>query len=118
LTQGLDPKGNRNEPAIGPAAQSIANPPERPQAPRRTDARLRRVRRSLVPVGAVQFELAGPDIKLNGIIAEEQVLSGFGCSGKNVSSVLSWRDAPEGTKSFALPVYHRAAPTGGAGWWR
>jgi Raf kinase inhibitor-like YbhB/YbcL family protein len=66
---------------------------------------------------AQQFKLTSPEIKQNGMIAEEQVFNGFGCSGKNVSPALSWSGAPKGTKSFALLVHDPDAPTGGAGWW-
>jgi Raf kinase inhibitor-like YbhB/YbcL family protein len=66
---------------------------------------------------AQSFRLVSPDIKQNGVITEEQVFNGFGCSGKNVSPALMWSGAPEGTKSFALLVHDPDAPTGGAGWW-
>ncbi|OGK78575.1 MAG: phosphatidylethanolamine-binding protein [Candidatus Rokubacteria bacterium GWA2_70_23] len=66
---------------------------------------------------AQQFKLTSPDIKPNGVIAEEQVFNGFGCSGKNASPALAWSGAPKGTKSLALLVHDPDAPTGGAGWW-
>jgi Raf kinase inhibitor-like YbhB/YbcL family protein len=49
-------------------------------------------------------------------LANEQVFSGFGCTGQNVSPSLSWSGAPAGTKSFALTAYDPDAPTG-SGWW-
>lgn len=64
---------------------------------------------------AQQFKLASPDIKPNGTIPEEQVYSGFGCSGKNISPALAWSGAPKDAKSFALLVHDPDA--GGAGWW-
>ncbi len=53
---------------------------------------------------------------VGGQATEEQVFSGFGCTGKNISPQLSWSNAPEGTKSFAITMYDPDAPTG-SGWW-
>lgn len=53
---------------------------------------------------------------LGGQLSLTEVFNGFGCSGKNISPELSWKGAPEGTKSFALTVYDPDAPTG-SGWW-
>lgn len=39
-----------------------------------------------------------------------------GCDGRNVRPALSWDDAPEGTRSFAITIYDPDAPTG-SGWW-
>ncbi|MDP5210384.1 YbhB/YbcL family Raf kinase inhibitor-like protein [Microbulbifer sp. 2205BS26-8] len=39
-----------------------------------------------------------------------------GCGGENLSPQLSWKGAPEGTKSYAVMVYDPDAPTG-SGWW-
>ncbi len=54
--------------------------------------------------------------QINGQLTMDQVFSGFGCTGKNISPSLKWTDAPKGTKSFALTVYDPDAPTG-SGWW-
>ncbi len=51
-----------------------------------------------------------------GQISINQVLNGFGCSGKNISPQLEWNNAPKGTKSFAITIYDPDAPTG-SGWW-
>ena len=54
----------------------------------------------------------------DGGFTEQQLLStpyGFGCSGGNVSPALSWKNAPEGTKSFVLTIHDKDAPTG-LGW--
>jgi Raf kinase inhibitor-like YbhB/YbcL family protein len=62
------------------------------------------------------FRLHSPTVAPNSILSNDQVYSGFGCSGKNISPALSWKGAPHDTKSFALTVYDPDAPTG-SGWW-
>jgi Raf kinase inhibitor-like YbhB/YbcL family protein len=68
------------------------------------------------PGYAADFRLTSPSIKEQGTITNEQVFSGMGCSGKNVSPELYWDNIPENTKSFAVTVYDPDAPTG-SGWW-
>lgn len=68
------------------------------------------------PGWAAKFELASPVLKPKGKIGNEQVFSGFGCTGGNVSPELRWTNAPKDTKSFAVTVYDPDAPTG-SGWW-
>lgn len=63
------------------------------------------------------FTLESPDIAHGGSIANRHVFNGFGYAGNNVSPALVWKNAPEGTKSFALMVHDPDAPTGGAGFW-
>ncbi|HEV8504593.1 MAG TPA: YbhB/YbcL family Raf kinase inhibitor-like protein [Chitinophagaceae bacterium] len=63
---------------------------------------------------AQTFTLKSKD--LNGQVTAQQVLNGFGCTGQNLSPQLSWENAPSGTKSFAVTVYDKDAPTG-SGWW-
>ncbi|KOR27908.1 hypothetical protein TI03_05900 [Achromatium sp. WMS1] len=60
------------------------------------------------------FTLISAD--LGGQLTEKQVFSGFGCSGQNISPALTWINAPNNTKSFAITVYDPDAPTG-SGWW-
>ncbi len=62
------------------------------------------------------FTLKSANIKPNSTIAEAQVFNGFGCAGANVSPSLVWKNAPPGTKSFAVTAYDPDAPTG-SGWW-
>src|ERR1700728_5141286 len=62
------------------------------------------------------FRLQSPTIAPNSTLSDDQVYSGFGCSGKNISPALSWSGAPSGTKSFAVTLYDPDAPTG-SGWW-
>jgi len=65
---------------------------------------------------ALAFEASSADLA-DGNVSNEFVFAGFGCTGDNVSPAVSWKDAPEGTKSFAVLVHDPDAPTGGAGWW-
>jgi Raf kinase inhibitor-like YbhB/YbcL family protein len=53
---------------------------------------------------------------LEGQLSIKQVYNGFGCKGENISPALAWKDAPKGTKSFAVTLYDPDAPTG-SGWW-
>ncbi len=60
------------------------------------------------------FTVSSNDLGGEATIQEE--FNGFGCTGKNQSPQLSWKNAPEGTKSFAVTMYDPDAPTG-SGWW-
>ena len=53
---------------------------------------------------------------LGGEASVIEEFNGFGCTGENQSPQLSWKNAPEGTKSFAITMYDPDAPTG-SGWW-
>jgi Raf kinase inhibitor-like YbhB/YbcL family protein len=71
------------------------------------------------PLGAAQAQsltLTSPDLKEGGTIADEQLLTGFGCTGANISPALSWSGAPADTRSFAVHMLDPDAPTG-SGWW-
>jgi Raf kinase inhibitor-like YbhB/YbcL family protein len=65
---------------------------------------------------AADFSLTSRDIADNRPLTKREVFNGFGCEGANTSPELSWRNAPAGTKSFAVTVYDPDAPTG-SGWW-
>ncbi|MGZ8490697.1 MAG: YbhB/YbcL family Raf kinase inhibitor-like protein [Gemmatirosa sp.] len=67
-------------------------------------------------VASPRFTLASADLPPNATIGNRFVFNGFGCSGGNVSPALAWRNAPAGTRSFAVTVYDPDAPTG-SGWW-
>jgi len=60
------------------------------------------------------FTLSSSDLGGEATINEE--FNGFGCTGRNQSPQLSWKNAPAGTKSFAITMYDPDAPTG-SGWW-
>jgi Raf kinase inhibitor-like YbhB/YbcL family protein len=74
---------------------------------------------SFVASGAAQaagFKLTSSDVSAKGMIKDEYVFNGFGCTGNNISPALSWSGAPAATKSFAVTIYDPDAPTG-SGWW-
>jgi hypothetical protein len=62
------------------------------------------------------FSVSSPDLKAGAPIGDKFIFSGFGCTGANVSPGLTWKNAPKGTKSFAVTSYDPDAPTG-SGWW-
>lgn len=64
--------------------------------------------------GQDTFTLSSKD--LGGQTTKIQEFDGFGCSGENQSPQLSWKNAPEGTKSFAITMYDPDAPTGSGFW--
>ncbi|SHM81874.1 YbhB/YbcL family Raf kinase inhibitor-like protein [Flavobacterium pectinovorum] len=53
---------------------------------------------------------------LQGQATAKERLNSLGCNGENQSPQLSWQNAPEGTKSFAITMFDSDAPTG-SGWW-
>lgn len=65
-------------------------------------------------IGQNSFTLKSNDLGGEATITQE--FNGFGCTGENQSPQLSWSNAPEGTKSFAITMYDPDAPTG-SGWW-
>jgi Raf kinase inhibitor-like YbhB/YbcL family protein len=65
---------------------------------------------------AADLRVSSPAVKDGSTLGNEQVYSGFGCSGGNVSPELQWQNAPKDAKSFAVTVYDPDAPTG-SGWW-
>jgi Raf kinase inhibitor-like YbhB/YbcL family protein len=62
------------------------------------------------------FTVTSTDISQGKPIGTKHVFNGMGCTGQNISPELSWKNAPEGTKSFAIMAYDPDAPTG-SGWW-
>lgn len=71
---------------------------------------------TLASFSSQAFEVSSNDIHEGQLMKSEFTFSGMGCSGENISPQLSWKDAPEGTKSFAITVFDPDAPTG-SGWW-
>lgn len=71
---------------------------------------------TLSPMVAAELTIASNDIQAGKLMPVTQEFKGFGCNGLNQSPHLSWRGAPEGTKSYAITAYDPDAPTG-SGWW-
>lgn len=65
---------------------------------------------------AADFQLRSQSVTEGAQLTSQYVFQGFGCEGDNLSPQLSWANAPEGTKSFAITAYDPDAPTG-SGWW-
>src|ERR1700691_3355488 len=65
---------------------------------------------------AQTMTLTSPDIAPGAKIADEQVFSGFGCTGGNQSPALSWSGAPQGTKSYAVALFDPDAMQGRGFW--
>lgn len=61
---------------------------------------------SVFAVGSTHaFELVSRDIQEGHPMAKTFEYSGWGCDGGNQSPQLMWKEAPKGTKSFAITVY-------------
>lgn len=71
---------------------------------------------AVVSMGTQALTLNSADIQEGSRMADTFAYQGFGCDGDNLSPQLSWSDAPEGTKSFAITAFDPDAPTG-SGWW-
>lgn len=68
------------------------------------------------PASAAEFQLMSSDIGPDKPLAQDFVFSGFGCTGANQSPALSWRGAPEGTKSYAVALFDPDAMQGRGFW--
>lgn len=62
------------------------------------------------------FVLESPAFVTGDVLPQAQVYDGMGQTGANLSPALTWKGAPEGTRSFVVTVYDPDAPTG-SGWW-
>jgi Raf kinase inhibitor-like YbhB/YbcL family protein len=68
-----------------------------------------------LPHAGENFTLSSADLSDGGTIPPRQVFNEAGCNGQNQSPSLTWRNAPPGTRSFAITIFDRDAP--GRGWW-
>lgn len=71
--------------------------------------------RAGVPAHAARFRVESPDLAA-GRFPARAYSNGFGCTGKNIAPRLRWSGAPAGTKSFAVTMFDRDAPTGSGFW--
>jgi Raf kinase inhibitor-like YbhB/YbcL family protein len=62
---------------------------------------------------AAEFTVTSPTLQDGAVMPLEHVQC---AGGKNISPALQWKNAPAGTKSFAVTLYDPDAPTG-SGWW-
>lgn len=61
------------------------------------------------------FTVVSTDLQDGGKVGDPQVYDQDDCKGGNRSPQLSWRNAPSGTRSFAITMFDVDAP--GRGWW-
>lgn len=61
------------------------------------------------------FTLTSTALHAGGMVDAAQVFDQDDCKGGNRSPDLSWRNAPPGTRSFAITLFDPDAP--GRGWW-
>jgi Raf kinase inhibitor-like YbhB/YbcL family protein len=71
---------------------------------------------ALAAASPATFTLTSADLRAGSPVANQQVYSGMGCAGENLSPQLSWQNAPARTKSFAVTMYDPDAPTGSGFW--
>jgi Raf kinase inhibitor-like YbhB/YbcL family protein len=62
-----------------------------------------------------KFELVS-NLKSGQPIPADYYGNAFGCTAKNMSPELEWKNIPAGTKSFAVTFYDKDAPTGSGFW--
>lgn len=58
---------------------------------------------------AAPFSVSSNDMRDGQPLAQQHWFAGFGCTGGNVSPQLAWKNAPAGTRSFAVTVRDRCA---------
>lgn len=69
---------------------------------------------------AAPFSVSSNDMRDGQPLAQQHWFAGFGCTGGNVSPQLAWKNAPAGTRSFAVTVQipmRLPAAAGGTGRW-
>ncbi|GAA2160155.1 YbhB/YbcL family Raf kinase inhibitor-like protein [Actinomadura napierensis] len=71
--------------------------------------------RAGVPKHTAHFSVTSPDLA-HGRFPAASYSDSFGCTGGNVPPRLHWSGAPAATKSFAVTMFDRDAPTGSGFW--
>lgn len=71
---------------------------------------------SLLPLTSHALTLSSTDIVEGSPMDKRFEFNSFGCSGPNLSPELSWKDAPKGTKSYAITAFDPDAPTESGFW--
>jgi Raf kinase inhibitor-like YbhB/YbcL family protein len=61
------------------------------------------------------FAISSASFRTGGAVQNAQVFDQDDCKGGNRSPQLTWRNAPAGTRSFAITIFDQDAP--GRGWW-
>lgn len=61
------------------------------------------------------FTLTSTSFRTGGVVDTAQIFNQDDCKGGNRSPQLTWRDAPAGTRGFAITMFDKDAP--GRGWW-
>jgi Raf kinase inhibitor-like YbhB/YbcL family protein len=69
-----------------------------------------------LPSHAEKFSIDSHVIKPGASIPKDFYWNSFGCTGANKMPELHWKNAPAGTKSFAVTFYDKDAPTGSGFW--
>src|ERR1700677_5215000 len=62
------------------------------------------------------FALRSDNVADGEMMTSNQLFSGFGMTGKNISPSLSWSGFPESAASFAVTCFDPDAPTGSGFW--
>jgi Raf kinase inhibitor-like YbhB/YbcL family protein len=70
---------------------------------------------SAIATAQERFELVS-NLKSGQSIPKDYYGNAFGCSEKNLSPSLEWKNEPAETKSFAITFYDKSAPTGSGFW--
>lgn len=71
--------------------------------------------RAGVPKEAARFRVTSPDLA-RGTFPASAYADAFGCAGGNVAPRLTWSGAPAGTRSLAVTMFDRDAPSGSGFW--